>query len=252
MVVEGVIFRINDTLFVVKDFSDLIQRHISSSRLWEPDLVGIIKTAGANISREQGNSHLVNVGAHIGTICVPCAHSFSTVTAFEPVRSNFDHLNLHKDINALQHLSTFNLALSDCEQTANVVFNPRNTGGTHVVNKEDIQKNIRHAQSCLDDSHTVNCVTLDSMSQKLDKIDVLVVDIEGHEDKFIDGAHKTIHNQLPVLIIEIWTDEKRRFENMPLTQIQMIKRIYNLGYSSVKQLGIDTFIFQTANNIISF
>lgn len=236
----GVIYDRCDTLFVVKDFSDLIQHHIATKGLWEPDLVNLLKSISTQITQNIGKCHLVNVGAHIGSVCMASAKHVSRITAFEPVKSNFDHLNLHKNLNSANHMTTHNLALSDSNCESKIVFNPQNTGGCHVVSDYEIANSIRHAQNHIKD--TVQCVPMDSI-QFDDSIEILLVDIEGHEEKFIKGAEQTIKKYKPVIIIELWTDEKRKHENMKTTQSEMIQKITSFGYNTVKQLGIDTFIF---------
>ena len=239
--IVGVLYTIDDTQFVVKDFSDLIQKHIATKGLWEPELVNLLKSLAKEINEQIGKCHLVNVGAHIGSVCIACSKSFSRITAFEPVKTNFEHLNLHCNLNQVQHMTTYNFALSDCEHSARVVFNSKNTGGCHVVSDYEIVNHIRHAQNHMTDNE-VKCVTMDSIEFD-DTIDILLVDIEGHEERFIKGAENTLKMYLPVIIIEIWTDSKRQHENMETSQTEMIQKILSFGYKSVKQLGADTFIF---------
>ena len=137
-------------------------------------------------------------------------------------------------------MTTHNLALSDSKCESKIVFNPQNTGGCHVVSDYEVANSIRHAQNHIED--TVQCVPMDSIDFN-DSIEILLVDIEGHEERFIKGAEQTIKKHLPVVIIELWTDEKRKHENMKTTQSEMIQKITSLGYTTVKQMGIDTFIF---------
>lgn len=239
--IRGVLYERNGTLFVVKDFSDLIQKHIATIGIWEPDLVDLLKSISNQINEKKGKCHLVNIGAHIGTVCIACANHFSRITAFEPVKSTFDHLNLHRTLNEITHMKTYNVALSDSHHKAKIVFNTKNTGGCHIVSDYEVKNNIRHAQNYIINEN-VNCVPMDSIDFE-DTIDVLLVDIEGHDEKFIQGAEQTIKKHLPILIMEIWTDSKRKYENMNTTQSETIQRIVSLGYKTVKKINHDTFIF---------
>ena len=238
--VLGVIYKRDETLFVVKDFSDLIQYHIATRGLWEADLINVLKSISQQITNKIGKCHLVNVGAHIGCVCVACASHVSRITAFEPVKNNFDHLNLHRNLNQVGHMTTHNLALSDSKHESKIVFNPKNTGGCHVVSDYEVANSIRHAQNHTKD--TVQCVPMDSMEFE-DSIEILLVDIEGHEERFLNGAEQTIKKHLPVVIIELWTDAKRQHENMKTSQSEMIAKILSLGYNTVKKFSFDTFIF---------
>ena len=245
MNILGVIYTVDNTLFVVKDFSDLIQHHIATKGLWEPDLINVLKSISTQITTTIGKCHLVNIGAHIGSVCVACAKDFSRITAFEPVKSNFDHLNLHRNLNQVGHMTTHNLALSDSKYESKIVFNAQNTGGCHVVSDYEVENSIRHAQNHIKDM--VQCVPMDSIEFE-ESIEILLVDIEGHEERFINGAEQTIKKYLPVIIIELWTDAKRQHENMKTTQSEMIQKISSLGYNTVKRLGVDSFIFLNQNH----
>ena len=85
------------------------------------------------------------------------------------------------------------------------------------------------------------CVTLDRMN--LAPIDVMLVDVEGMEDKLLSGARETLQRDLPLLLIEIWDDTKRAQEMMCTTQQQVIDVILRLGYTSVERVGHDDFLF---------
>ena len=238
---HGVVYNIDGNLFVVKDYADLIQKHLATNGLWEPELVAVVKSIAQQIMVKKGKCHLVNVGAHIGTICIACASSVSRISAFEPVKSNFEHLNLHRNLNAVTHMTTYNFALSDHTHNSKIVFNEKNTGGCHVVSTDEIENNIRHAQNHIRNA-SVECVPLDEFDFN-ETIDIMLVDIEGHEEKFLKGAENTLRTNLPVIIIEIWTDQKRKHENMPTSQHEVIQKISALGYTTVKQVGADTFVF---------
>lgn len=85
------------------------------------------------------------------------------------------------------------------------------------------------------------CVTLDSLD--LPRIDVMLVDVEGMEDKLLAGARTTLRRDLPLLLIEIWDDRKRREESMSTTRKQVVESIMRLGYTSIERVGDDDFLF---------
>lgn len=236
-VVEGVIVRVGDVRFVVKDFSDIIQRRLSTGRFWEPELLRYVQSSG-----DSPRSHLVNVGAHIGSMCVPASACYGKVTAFEPVKDSFEHLSLHAKLNGCANLEAFNVALSNQAGECPIVFNQKNTGGTHVVTQEDIDLGRRHAQDRLE-SVTVACSKLDDFELEPPP-SVVLVDIEGHDMEFLEGAKRTLAAFRPKLIMEIWTDDKRRFENMSTSQSDVIQAVAALGYGKVYRAGLDTFIFE--------
>lgn len=196
-----------------------------------------------DIVSNKDTCHLINVGAHIGTLAIPLSNVFTKVTAFEPCKPNFDHLELNIKINEKTNIDARNVGLSHMAYTAPIVFTTSNTGGTHVLTQDDVQNSRRHSTYRMPMSEqSVNCVTLDSCHFECPP-DLMLVDIEGHESYFVQGGKQTLMKHLPTLIIEIWTDRKRRFENIIVTQTEQIHIIFKLGYSKCEQLNDDTFLF---------
>lgn len=66
------------------------------------------------------------------------------------------------------------------------------------------------------------------------------------EDKLLVGAQATLRRDLPLLLIEIWDDGKRREEGMSATRQQVIDAIMRLGYASIERVGNDDFLFSAA------
>lgn len=116
-----------------------------------------------------------------------------------------------------------------------------NSGGMHVLTAADVRSGARSAALVCEDETGVPCVTLDSMN--VAPIDVMLVDIEGMEEKFLSGARATLRRDLPLLLIELWDDTKRAQEMMSTTQQQLIDVIMRLGYTSVERVGHDDFLF---------
>ena len=115
-----------------------------------------------------------------------------------------------------------------------------NSGGMHVFTENDIKNNTRSAW--LTDRQIKNKVNkLDNL--KIGHFDIMLVDIEGFEYPFLLGAQTEIKKNMPIIIIEIWNNYKRKRENMIETQEDVINYITSLNYMLVKQIG-DDFIFE--------
>ena len=71
----------------------------------------------------------------------------------------------------------------------------------------------------------------------------MLVDIEGSEYNFLLGATEKIKKNKPIIIIEIWDNNKMKRENMNMTREKTINYIMSLNYKLVKQLD-DDFIFE--------
>ena len=226
--------------YEIRNKEDVIQKTLLNGKQWSPNILKVLK------SRMKQKGHFVNVGAHIGTITLPMSKIAYKVSAFEPFPKTFDHLKKNIEINKISNVNIYNVALGDKHES--VFFmddnNDRlknNNGGMHVFTSNDLLTGERSASIAkLEDSGIVS-IPLDNI--KLDKIDLMLVDIEGMEDKFLIGAQETLKKDLPDLLIEIWNDDKRKEENIIITQQQIINNIMSLGYNKVENIDDGDFLF---------
>lgn len=197
--------------------------------------------------------HCVNVGAHIGCTALPIARCVQQVTAVEANPKTFEHLVKNVQLNGATNVRCINKALGNCNETSYLMSDGKicpveninrvknNSGGMHVFTSADILNQER--SSCLVDiNKTVAMTRLDDLH--LNSVDLMVVDIEGSEHNFLLGAVKTIARCSPIMIIELWSDSKRRRENMPHSREEAIRQVCGLGYKVAGKLGEDDFIFE--------
>jgi hypothetical protein len=78
----------------------------------------------------------------------------------------------------------------------------------------------------------------------------MLVDIEGSEYDFLLGAKQKILKNNPIIIIEIWDDNKRKRENMKETKQDVIDLILSMDYQLVGCNGED-FLFHHSKHVSS-
>jgi FkbM family methyltransferase len=157
----------------------------------------------------------IDVGANIGFYAVPLgmrARSLrSRVIAFEPVPSNIQRLVENVALNGLaEAVEIVRAGLSNKAGTASVTL------------REDFQAgaDVGNAALVVDDGKDSEFLTLSIALARLDEIwpelgsprlDVVKVDIEGHEDLFLEGARQTIARFRPLIQLEVnpWFLERR-------------------------------------------
>jgi FkbM family methyltransferase len=148
---------------------------------------------------------VLDVGANVGFWTVPMAKALGQcgrVHAFEPVPSNNLRLRENLRLNGLQSVTeVHDLGLSDRPAVLPISFredfaNGSGTGNASIV-IDDTDSRFRWGMITVD--------TLDSIFPSLNvrRIDFIKVDIEGHEDKFLDGASSTIQQFRPLIYMEI-------------------------------------------------
>jgi len=228
---------------------DVIQNVLLNGSQWNEEIINIIKL----YCLEKKLEHFLNVGSHIGSVCLPISLCIDKVTAIEAYPDTYNHLCDNILLNDIKNICTFNIAVGNSEEYIYFMSNEKicpvekmnrilnNSGGMHIFTENDIQNNIRSAN--LTDKKIKNKINkLDNLD--IDNFDIMLVDIEGFEYDFLLGAEKKIKKNKPIIIIEIWNDIKRKKENMIETREEVINYIKSLNYKLIKNIG-DDFIFES-------
>lgn len=137
------------------------------------------------------NRPAVDVGCNLGVYAFRLSQLASTTYAFEPNPS----LAKLVDDQRLNRVQVNCVALSDSNSRQQLYF-PK-TRSAHVL------ASLRHsAQNAQDmDELSVQTATLDSF--ELPDVGFLKIDVEGHEEAVLHGAHYTISQYKPTILCEI-------------------------------------------------
>lgn len=140
------------------------------------------------------NDVVIDVGANVGRWSLLVARLFKTqmVFAFEPFKETFAKLQKNISLNQQLMIQTVNQAVSDSEDNiAMTVKNYFNTG----MNQIDLSAANK----------TLSAVRLDFFCEtnKIQKIDVIKIDVEGFEMNVLKGSEKLIKQWRPKIICEI-------------------------------------------------
>ena len=220
-----------------------------SGRQWNAEITNIILA----YIQKRNLTHFVNIGSHIVTVCLPVSRHVNKVTAIEAYPDTYNHLCENIIINKLSNVYALNIAVGNSEEDIYFMSKDKicpiekinrianNSGGMHVFTQNDIVNNIRSANLC-DTKIKRKMNKLDNL-EVVDNFDIILVDIEGFEYDFLLGAEQKILKNKPIIIIEIWSNNKRKRENMKETQEDIINYIKSLGYTLVTKIGED-FIFE--------
>lgn len=171
------------------NMKDHVMRQIYLKGIYEKNtirhLTKLVKSSGT----------FVDVGANIGAYTIGLSKYFKDgkIISFEPNPRALNYLNKNIELNQLKNIRVEKVGLSDQSEEA-ILFTPSMT--TASMNK--------HKSS--DEQEVIKLITLDDYcnEKNITNIDLLKIDIEGHEIKCIEGA-KDIINKSPnmVLVMEI-------------------------------------------------
>lgn len=160
------------------------------------------------------NDTIIEVGANIGTHTQYFSNAVGDggkVFAFEPQRILFQTLCANIALNSMTNVYTYQMALAEEEKT---IFLPSidysksgNFGGINIENFED--------------GEAVTQKRLDSFIDKIQKLKLLKIDVEGMEEEVLRGSIKIIEKFKPILYVENDRQEKSQ---------SLIEFIESLGY----------------------
>ncbi|MDB3973986.1 FkbM family methyltransferase [Alphaproteobacteria bacterium] len=138
-----------------------------------------------------------DIGANVGLHTLLASQIFSEVRSFEPETNTFKLLNKNIDINNLNNVTTYNMAVSINSGMLKFLKNKENPTSNHleISNVSDEYK-----------SQYKNLDIINVKSESFQKIlkfsDILKIDIEGHEgDLFSNINYNDLSNK--ILFIEI-------------------------------------------------
>ena len=138
--------------------------------------------------------------------------TFNRINAFEPLQEISYRLAYFQN----EFLTVHNCALSNKKGELQIYI--PNISGQAIASLASLEKRDGDCEI-----RTVEVDTIDNYD--FDDVDLIKIDVEGHEESVIEGARKVIQKNLPILIVEI---EQRHIKK----QIEEVFQcILNLKYS---------------------
>ena len=157
----------------------------------------------------------LDVGANVGTWCGRAARMFAEVHAFEPLASLAAALRRAVPANVTVH----ELALSDRDGRGR--FAVPIYRGQALTTRASLERDANEGTDG-EAIYEVMLARLDGLA--LHDVDVIKIDVEGHEAAVVAGARQTIERERPTLIVEI---EERHH---PGRSEQTIEELVSQGY----------------------
>ena len=150
---------------------------------------------------------LLNVGANLGMTCIAAIKLgyFKRAIAFEPEPNNYRLLCHNVRQNGLQdQIACFQFALSSAEREMEMELSEDNSGDHRLRSsanpgffREERRRTIKVQVRTLDS------VLASDARLQAESVDLVWVDIQGHEGHFFQGAHGFLGRGLPV-VSEFW------------------------------------------------
>jgi FkbM family methyltransferase len=152
---------------------------------YEPELMPYFQCSGI----------FVDIGAHIGRWSLLVSKTASHVYSFEANPETYKYLLMNIASNHIDNITAFNEGVSSASGKMRFFAeSPEHSGSSKIAQDGGLE---------------ISTITLDSL--KLPAVDLMKIDVEGHELEVLKGAEETLGRTNRV-ICEIWHDHPRRQE----------------------------------------
>jgi len=98
--------------YIITNKNDCIQNKLLNGSQWNEDIVHMIKQY---ISTKK-LTHFLNIGSHIGSVCLPVSLYIKNVTAIEAYPNTYEHLRQNILLNHITNVHTINIAVGNSEE----------------------------------------------------------------------------------------------------------------------------------------
>lgn len=168
---------------------DLIGRHIIGSRSYEPHVLPRF------LDSLSPGASVLDVGANIGTFSLTAAKAVGAggaVVSVEPIAKNLRSLRAGVRANGFDHMTILPVAASGHNHVVSMI---RSADSSNGIVDEHIAEETADSR--------VEAVRLDEALAHLKRIDVVKIDIEGHEPIAWPGMRALISRHRPMVFSEM-------------------------------------------------
>jgi len=139
---------------------------------------------------------IADIGANIGNHTLDFSTYAKKVFSFEPVDMIFKVLTENIEANQIKNVCVVNRALSDKEGVDKIYLCENNIGASSIFNRDGVDLSVDIDKIVGDDFFG---------KEKIDKLDFIKIDVEGHEKYVLKGLMETIKKYRLTILME-WDD----------------------------------------------
>ena len=219
---------VNNIIYSIDNPNDTIQKTLLEGKQWNNWCFKTVK----QLQETYNLKNLLNVGSHIGSVSLPLSFYFNSIKCVEPFPPTYSLLEENVKFNNLKNVEIFNFALGNEEGEIYFLDSEderlkNNSGGMHCLTKDDI-KNNRKSSYLISKKYSSKIKRLDETN--IENFDIIIIDAEGTEYDLLSGGIEKIKKYKPIIITEIWNNQKRQEENLSTTKEDVFDLLYSLGY----------------------
>lgn len=191
---------------------------------------------------------ILDAGANVGYYSMLAAKRIlpdGKVYSFEPVSSTFKALKKNIELNGFKNVTPVNSGVSDSKGKLKIyVADITNTGTSSLA----LQGNFSGI------TEEADIITLDEfvVENKIDKIDLIKIDVEGCEYNALKGMEKLIRKEKPLMLIEIVDERLKLFNSSKEDVFKFFEDAGFYGYEILDENRIRKYEVPTEAGLILF
>lgn len=165
------------------------------------------------------NHTYIDVGAHIGTTCLPLSRLYKNVIGFEANSHNFKLLIENLKYNKSTNIDVHNIGLHNEVCKCTIMQHQANSSGCFFLIKNP--------------NGDIQCTTLDEFCKQnnVTNVDYIKIDTEGSELYVLEGALEMIQKYKPLISIESNGLSNRIYN---ISEQQLFEFFNKIGYTQFK------------------
>ena len=148
----------------------------------------------------------IDIGANIGNHSLYFSKYFKSVHSFEPNPNTFKLLKINSEL--VDNIRIYNKGISNINTAAYLSVNETNNGNSFVANEKT------------NDTVEILLSPLDMSLEDSTQIDLIKIDVEGHEVNVIDGSQMLIRKNMPVILFEQHENDFVKGESLVISQLK--------------------------------
>jgi len=189
---------------------------------------------------------VIEIGANLGYYALMEAKVVKQVYAIEPILKNMEALKKSIELNGYKNIKTYQLAIGPSNGEFDILVSRSSNISTMMADKMSV--GVRNwFKSYSIGTEKIKTLTLDSFIEnlKIDKVDLVRMDIEGYEIEAVKGMQNTLKNMSKgsYLFIEFHPT----FFSDKTEMLETVDNIYSHGFKTVNIDGDLKHIIKNVN-----
>jgi len=184
------------------------------------------------------DSVIIDIGAHIGAYSILASKYAKVVYAFEPYSESYSLLTNNIEMNQIGNVKTYCKGIAKKKGKKKLYLSPNSVGAYSIYS-------LINQKSC-----KIECITLGDfiISNKIEKVDILKLDVEGAEYEILFNLPKEILSKIKNITMECHSME---LINIKYNLESMKKFLENNGFkvsSKLNDLNNHYYVYATEKN----